>query len=66
MSEKITWKSSFSYGKYKGEQLLTVFIKDKDYIRWSIENEVDRDEIHFIMEEMTASEKKQMKLDEIC
>lgn len=51
------------FGKYKGQELLSVWIKDKNYFKWCIESEVNKPEIDFIKDEMTRAEKKQMKLE---
>lgn len=65
MIEKITWQSQITFGKHKGEKLLTAWIKDKDWFKWAIEEGLanTRPEIFFVLEEMTQAERKQFKLD---
>ena len=50
------------FGKYEGMTLAAAFAKDKDYFKWAIDNEVNQPEIHFIRENMTKREVKQMGL----
>jgi len=56
IEEKIDWQTPFSFGKYKGEKIITVWIKDKPYIKWLIDNYDNCLEVQFILE--TVNEKE--------
>lgn len=58
----MNWKDNINFGKYKGCELLATWIKDKNYFKWCIENEVNQPEIEFIKNEITEAEKRQIKL----
>ncbi len=59
---KITWSSLMSFGKWENETLLNVLIKNKNYLRWCFRNELHfkYDELMFIYENVSRSEKKEL------
>jgi hypothetical protein len=59
--EAIDWRSRFSFGKYVGEEILTVWINDKNYIQWCFDNNLHLKwpELQFIISQMKDHEKKQ-------
>lgn len=61
---EITWKTEFSFGKYKGHTLQEVYDKDRKYIGWLCDTVTDKKEVAFIKQAIEKAEKDRMKIEE--
>jgi len=46
----MNWQSIITFGKYKGETILSAWITDKAYFKWCVDEGVEREEIDFLVE----------------